>query len=179
MATNIYKNWWLLTLKGILAIIFGIFATFVPGVTLITLMIYFGLFIILSGIFLIVGSISHKKNNKKWGMWLFEGILDIIIGLVVVFYPKLSLDIFIVILAIWAISIGFTQLFSALNSNHVKSARWLMLINAVIVIVFAIVLFINPFESAMAMTYIVGIFALLFGIFITVYSFKLKDITKE
>ena len=75
MATNIYKNWWLLTLKGILAIIFGIFATFVPGVTLITLMIYFGLFIILSGIFLIVGSISHKKNNKKWGCGCLKAFL--------------------------------------------------------------------------------------------------------
>jgi len=179
MTTNIYKNWWLLTLKGIFAIIFGIFATFVPGVTLITLMIYFGIFIILAGIFLIVGSISHMKNNKKWGMWMFEGILDVIIGLVVVFYPKLSLDIFIVILAIWAISIGFTQLFSALSLKHEKSAKWLMLINALLVIVFAIVLFINPFETAMAMTYIVGIFALLFGVFITVYSFKLKNITKQ
>ncbi len=179
MAANIYKNWWLLTLKGILAIIFGIFATFVPGVTLITLMIYFGLFIILAGIFLIIGSISHKKNNKKWGMWMFEGILDIIIGLVVVFYPKLSLDIFIIILAIWAISVGFTQLFSALNTKHIQSAKWLMLINAIIVIVFAIVLFIRPFETATAMTYIVGVFALLFGVFITVYSFKLKNITQE
>ena len=54
-----------------------------------------------------------------------------------------------------------------------------VLIVAILVIVFAIVLFINPFETAMAMTYIVGIFALLFGLFITVYSFKLKDITKE
>ncbi len=179
METKLFKNWWLLTLKGILAIVFGIFAVSMPGATLKTLMIYFGIVILIGGVVLIFGSLSHKKNNKKWQNWMFEGILDIVIGFVIIFFPKFSLDIFIIILAIWAITVGFSQLFNAMNNKQGAKSKWLMLLNALIVIIFAIVLFINPFEGAVAVTYLVGIFAIIFGIFITVFSIQLKGLKKD
>ncbi len=174
-----FKNWWLLSLKGLLAIIFGIFALAMPGTTLITLMMYFGLVIIIGGIFLIVGAMSHKEHTRTWRNWLYEGILDIGIGIVIVLFPKFSIDIFIIILAIWAISVGFSQLFNAMNANKENKSRWLMFLNALIVIVFSIILFINPFEGAVAVTYLVGIFAIIFGLFITLYSINLKALKKD
>lgn len=110
---------------------------------------------------------------------MFEGILDIVIGFVIIFFPKFSLDIFIIILAIWAITVGFSQLFNAMNNKQGAKSKWLMLLNALIVIIFAIVLFINPFEGAVAVTYLVGIFAIIFGIFITVFSIQLKGLKKD
>lgn len=176
METKLFKNWWLLTVKGLLAIIFGIFAISMPGTTLVTLMIYFGIVILIGGILLIMGSVSHKKNNKKWQNWMFEGALDIIIGLVIIFFPKFSIDVFIIILAIWAITVGFSQLFNAMNTHQGTKSKWLMLLNALIVIIFAIVLFINPFEGAVVVTYLVGIFAIIFGLFITLFSIQLKGL---
>ena len=174
-----FKNWWLLTLKGLLAIIFGIFAVAMPGTTLITLMIYFGIVIIIGGIFLITGALTHKDHSKSWRNWLYEGIFDILIGLVIIFFPEFSIDIFIIILAIWAISVGFSQLVNAMNAKRENKSRWMMFLNALIVIVFSIILFINPFEGAVAVTYLVGIFAIIFGLFITLYSINLKTLKKE
>lgn len=176
---KLYKNWWLLTLKGVLAILFGIFALSMPGTTLVILMRYFGIIIIIGGIFLIAGAISHKEHNRKWKNWMYEGVFDIIIGLVIFLFPRFALDIFIIILAIWAITVGFSQLFNAMNAHKEAKTRWLMLLNALIVIIFSIVLFINPFEGAVAVTYLVGVFAIIFGVFITLYSINLKSLNKQ
>lgn len=174
-----FKNWWLLTLKGILAIVFGIFALVMPGTTLITLMIYFGIVIILGGLFLISGALSHKNHNRVWTNWMYEGMFDIVIGAVMVFFPKVAIDLFVIILAIWAISVGFSQLFNAMSAHKENKSRWMMLLNALIVIIFSIVLFINPFEGAVTVTYLVGIFAIIFGLFITLYSINLKSLKKN
>ncbi|MFC2107431.1 HdeD family acid-resistance protein [Bacteroidota bacterium] len=176
MEINIYKNWWLLTIKGLLVTLFGIAALFFPGVTLASLMIYFGILILASGAFLLIGAFSHVKDNKHWANWLFEGLLDIIIGVVIIIYPKLTIDLFIIIVGIWAITVGFTQLFSALKAHKTGQARWLMLLNAIIVVVFGIVLFINPTESSAALTMLVGIFAIIFGVIVTIYSFNLRNL---
>lgn len=176
---RLYKNWWLLSIKGILAIVFGFFALLVPGTTLITLMIYFGLIIAASGIFMIIGSLSHKRDNPKWKNWLLEGLLNLGIGLVMVFYSEKSVDFFIIILAIWAISVGFTKLVSALNTHTESRPKWLLMLNSLIVIIFSIILFINPFESAIALTYLVGIFAIIFGIFLSLYSINLRNLNRK
>ncbi len=176
MENSIYKNWWLLTLKGLLVTLFGIAAVFFPGVTLATLMMYFGILIIVSGIFLLIGAFSHVKTNKHWANWLFEGILDIIIGIIIVIYPQLTIDLFIIIVGIWAITVGFTQMFGALKAHQTGKSRWLMLFNAVIVIILGIVLFINPTESSETLTILIGIFAIVFGLFVTIYSFSIRNI---
>ncbi len=176
MAGKKYKNWWLLTLKGLFAIIFGIFALFVPNVTLTVLMEYFGILVLLSGLFLIIGSFTHMKSNRHWTSWLFEGILDIIVGAVIMLYPTLTIDLFIILMGIWAITVGFTQLFNTFNAHKAGRAKWLMLLNALVVIVFGLVLFINPTESQMALTYLVGAFSLVFGLLITIYSFQLQKL---
>ncbi len=178
MEKKLYRNWWLLTLKGALAILFGILLVSMPIGSLKLIVRWFGIIIALGGIFLIFGAFSHKEHNKKWSNWLFEGILDIIIGILILIFPELSIEVFVIIIAIWAIVVGFTQLFSAMSTQNASRTRWLMLLNALIVIVFSIVLFINPFETAVALTYLAGIFAMIFGIFITLFSIQLKNVKK-
>lgn len=178
MKKKLYKNWWLLTLKGILAIVFGVLLVTVPDISLRGFVRFFGIIIAIGGIFLIFGSFSHKQHNKAWHSWLWEGILDIVLGFIILFFPKFAVSVFVILIAIWAIIVGFSQLFSAMSSHNENRTRWMMLLNALIVIVFSIVLFINPFESAVALTYLAGIFAIIFGIFITLFSIQLKNVTK-
>ncbi len=78
-------------------------------------------------------------------------------------------------MAIWAISVGFTQLFAAMSANKGIRTRWLLWMNAIYVIAASVVLFINPYETAAQALNQIGILALVFGIFITVYSFGLKE----
>ena len=176
MENKIFKNWWTYTIKGVFALAFGFIALFVPNASQDWLILLFGGFIILSGIFLAGGSISHMKHNKKWNMWMFEGLLDIVIGIIIIVYHQLraELELFIIFVAIWAITVGFTQLFAAMSANKAVRTRWLLLINALIVIVAGFVLFYNPFERPEDTLNMIGIFAIVFGAFISLYSFGLK-----
>lgn len=171
------KNWWTYTVKGIFAIAFGLIALLVPDASIARLVQLFGGFIILSGAFLIGGSISNIRHHEKWGIWFFEGLLDLVLGVLIIVYhyTMASVELFVIFVAIWAITVGFTQLFAAMNANKGVRTRWLLLINAIIVIGAGFVLFYNPFETQEQTMNMIGIFSLVFGAVITIYSFGLKE----
>jgi len=177
METQSFKNWWTYTVKGVFSIAFGLIVLFIPNATLDWMIQLFGGFIILSGLFLLGGAISNIKNHKKWGLWLIEGIIDMVLGVLIIIYHQSTadIDLFIIFVAIWAVSVGFTQLFSAMSAYREVRTRWLLLINALIVIAAGFVLFFNSFNTYEQCLNMIGIFALVFGFFITTYSFGLKE----
>ena len=177
MEKQLLKNWWTYTAKGVFAIVFGLIALFVPGASSGWLVQLFGGFIIVSGAFLIGGSISGILHHNKWGMWFFEGLLDLVLGILIIVYhhTRADLDLFIIFVAIWAITVGFTQLFAAMGSNKGVRTRWLLLLNAIIVIGAGFVLFYNPYETVEQTLNMIGVFALVFGAIIAIYSFGLKE----
>ena len=177
MEKQAFKNWWTYTVKGVFALAFGLIALFISDASADWLVQLFGGFIILSGLFLLGGALSNMRHHKKWGLWFFEGLLDIILGVIIILYHhlKADLDLFIIFVAIWAISVGFTQLFAAMSANNGVRTRWLLWINAIFVIAASFVLFFNPYESPEQSMNMIGIFALVFGVFITIYSFGLKE----
>jgi uncharacterized membrane protein HdeD (DUF308 family) len=177
MSKQNYRHWWTYTLKGVFAIAFGLIALFVPNASTDWLVQLFGGFIILSGLFLIGGSILNRRHHKKWGLWFFEGLLDLVLGIAIIIYhqSRADIELFIVFVAIWAITVGFTQLFASMTANEGVRTKWLLLLNAIIVIGAGFVLFYNPFETHVQTMNMIGIFALTFGAFITVYSFGLKE----
>jgi len=177
MEKQSFKNWWTYTVKGVFAIAFGLIALFVPNASQDWLVQLFGGFIIMSGVFLIFGAISNIRHHKKWGLWFFEGLLDLVLGIIIIIYhhSKADIELFIIFVAIWAITVGFTQLFTSMNANRGVRTRWLLLLNALIVIGAGFVLFYNPFETYAETMNLIGILALVFGAFITLYSFGLKE----
>ena len=180
MEKKMFKYWWTYTIKGIFALAFGLIAILISKASDEWLIQLFGGFLIFSGCFLLFGSISHLVKHKKWGMWLFEGLLDIGLGVAIIVYHYLraDFDLFVIFVSIWAISVGFSQLFAALSAKKEIRTRWLLFINALIVIGAGFMLFYNPYEIPEQMSQtldLIGIFAIIFGAFITVHSFGLKE----
>jgi len=177
MENQSFKNWWTYTAKGVFALAFGLIELFIPNASSDWLVQLFGGFIILSGLFLLAGSLSNIKHHKKWGLWFFEALADLVMGVLIIVYhySRADLDLFIIFVAIWAISVGFSQLFSSMSANEGVKTRWLLLLNGLIVIGASFVLFFNPYETAEQALNMIGIFAIVFGTFITIYSFGLKE----
>ena len=95
--SDLFKNWWLLTINGIAAIVFGIAAIFLPEITLLILINYFGILAVFLGMFFILGGIYYRKKNTLWRFWIYEGNLNFIIGLIILFNPRLTIDTFVVL----------------------------------------------------------------------------------
>jgi uncharacterized membrane protein HdeD (DUF308 family) len=177
MEKQSFKNWWTYTAKGIFALAFGLIALFIPDASASWLVQLFGGFVVLSGLFLLAGSLSNIRHHKKWGLWFLEALTDLVLGILIIIYhhSRADLELFIIFVAIWAIGVGFTQLFASQSANQGIKTRWLLLLNALIVIAASFVLFFNPFETMEQTLNMIGVFAVVFGVFITIYSFGLKE----
>ncbi len=197
---KLFKNWWLLSLKGLLAIIFGIIVLALRKETVSTLETilgeisftlprinvpriapYFGLVIIISGILIISGAIAHKKNNQKWRWWLFEGSLDIMFGIALIILafikPNWLGAIMIQLLALWVTLIGIMQMISAFRLRDYMQNWWILLFTGLLSIMIGILLFINPFtHTNIGNLAVIGLFAVLFGLLIVFIAKKLKDV---
>ena len=176
METKLYANWWGLTLKGVLAVIFGIVAIFFTQSAILGLVLYFGLLAIFGGLFLIIGAFAHKKANPNWGWWLFEGLLDIIFGVMVLAFPAISVQILILFIGLWALFIGVAQIVSSFSVVKEGSGRWFVLINGLLSVIFGFLIVFNPFAGAIAITMIIGIFAVVYGIFAIMTSLQIKNL---
>ena len=177
METSVFKNWWLLTLNGIAAIIFGTLAVLTPKLTLLLLVVYFGVLAVFIGMFFIIGGLMNFKTTDLWDFWIFEGVLNLIIGIIILASPEISIKIFLLLIGVWALLIGMIQIISAVKMKYLLNDYWIYILNGILAIVFAIVVLINPFESALVITTLLGVYAIILGIFSIFISLKMRRIT--
>ena len=167
MAKTIGKGAWIITLKGILAIIFGLVALFYPGITLAVLTQVFGFMLLIAGVIFIVGAIFHTKHNPSWSSWLLEGIIDLIIGLIVIVFPIFAIGAFMLIIGIWALLMGLWKIYQAFKFN---SQKGILLFGGIISLIFGILVIINPFAGAGAVMMVIGVWSIIFGLSVTFRS---------
>src|SRR5215831_12689318 len=115
MLHGLTHNWWALAIRGIAAIIFGILAFMVPGITLKVLVLLFGAYALVDGVFAIVASMYATGTTKKWWALLIEGALSIAAGLIAFFMPGLTALILIYVIAWWAIITGAFEIVTAIR----------------------------------------------------------------
>ena len=176
MLDRIQKKWWLLLLRGILALIFGIIAIASPGIVLVTLLFYFGFIALFSGLFLIIEGIAVKDDDR--GMHILEGILSILFGLLFIAMPGFVTASVMYFIAFWAIIGGIMQIVYAIKLRKEIENEWLGILNGVITLIFGLLVLFNVFAGASVLVMVFGIYAIIAGILLIVLSFKVKGLKK-
>lgn len=179
MEISLFKNWWWLTVNGIAAIVFGLIALFYPAMTLLLLLLYFGLLALFLGAFFIMGGLLNRKETNLWDFWVFEGVLNGVIGLILLFYTQVSVAMFMMLLAVWAFLVAAIQIISVIKLWKHIPHKWTYIVNGGVAFVFGVVMILNPFEGALAITRLVGVYAIILGAFSIIISFRMKEIRKE
>ncbi|NCC71858.1 MAG: hypothetical protein EOM06_00550 [Sphingobacteriia bacterium] len=154
----------LLIINGIIALLFGVFALFVPQETAKSVAVYFGFLLLLGGLIGMYVSIKNMQHGKHWLFNVFGSLLGILVGIFIVIYTRRSIEIFAIIMGIWATILGVIQLILFFNLQKNAENKRLILFSGILSIVFGGILFFNPFESIVAILVIVGILALIFGL---------------
>ncbi|MBE2218420.1 MAG: DUF308 domain-containing protein [Ignavibacteria bacterium] len=173
MIDSLQKNWWLVTVRGVLALLFGLVALFSPYIVIFSLITFFAFFAILSGFFILTLAFLGETDNK--GLRILEGLIFLGAGIVVLLNPVSALGGIMIFIAAWAILSGLIQIVGAIKLRKVISNEWFMILNGVISIIFGIVLAGNLVTGAGVMLMIFGAFAILSGIFTIILSFKIKS----
>ena len=176
MDTKIYSgNWWILAFNGLIALLFGLLAIFSPIDTLKVVIMYFGIVMIIVALAMLFGVYSSMKNKLDYGADLISALVTLGLGIVLAFFTERTLEIFVIVLGIWAIMLGIGQLIimSALSS---KGDKRFMLYSGLFTLAFGILLFFNPFAMASIMIVIVGVMSSLIGVVLISFAFKLKNL---
>ncbi len=169
------KNWWAFVLQGVLAILFAIGAFFWPGLTLAVLIVFFGAWAFVDGIFSIIAAF---KAERAWP-FVLRGVLGIGVGLVTFFYPALTGFTLLIIIAVWSIIKGVLEISAAIRLREEMEGEWLLILAGAVSIVFGGLIILRPGAGALAVSWIIGFYAAFFGILMIVLGFKLKGVRNK
>jgi uncharacterized membrane protein HdeD (DUF308 family) len=167
------KNWWMLLLRGIAAIIFGALALAWPGMTLVTLILFYGAYVMVDGVLAIGAAITGGTLMPRW--WLaVVGLLGIAAGLLTFLMPGVTALVLLFFIAGWAIATGVFQIVGAIKLRKEIDNEWLLILGGVVSVLFGGALFAAPGAGALALITVIGIYAIFAGVLLVALSFRLK-----
>src|SRR5215472_10428431 len=170
------RHWWVPVLRGVAAIIFGVIAFTHPVMAAATLVLFFGAWVLIDGIFRIVGAIGHRSSDPDWGWQLFIGILGIIIGLLTFHAPGVTALALVIYIAAWALMIGVTEIALAIKMRREITGEWIVIFMGLASIVFAVLLLWNPVAGAAALIWIIAWYAVIVGVLAIIFGFRLRSL---
>jgi uncharacterized membrane protein HdeD (DUF308 family) len=165
------RNWWAVALRGAFAILFGLAALFLTPLTIGALVLVFGVYMLADGVIAIVSGVRAASHHERWGVFVFEGIVDLLAGLAALFAPGLTLVVLIFMMGAWAVVTGALVLWAGFSALYGKG--WLIAAGAISVI-WGILLFVAPIAGALVLTWFMGGYALFFGVAMLVLAFRLR-----
>ncbi|TWF44406.1 uncharacterized membrane protein HdeD (DUF308 family) [Chitinophaga polysaccharea] len=167
--------WWIFLLRGIFALILGILAIGWPGATFATLIVFFGAYLFIGGLFAIVGAIAARKTNENWSIFLFSGLLGVILGFLTFYNPFATGAALIYLVAFGAMVAGLFELIIAIRLRKVITGEGWYITGGLLTIFFGLLLVANPVAAAVTLTWVFGIYAVITGIMLILLSFRLRS----
>ncbi len=153
------QKWWAVALRGIVAIVFGIVALMFPGIALVSLALVFGAYALVDGVLTIVSALGHRRREASW--YVLEGTIGIAVGLAMFLFPGMAAQALIFLIGLWAILTGIFEVMAGFELPI--SWNWLLTFAGVLSIGFGVAVIAYPASGALAITWLIGIYALMFG----------------
>jgi uncharacterized membrane protein HdeD (DUF308 family) len=177
MADILERNWWLVALRGVLAILFGIVAFIWPSITLTALVILFGAYALVDGIFAIASGVFGwaLSGASRWFLVL-GGIAGVIVGLIAFFYPNVTAVALLYLIGAWAIVTGAFQIVAAIQLRKEIENEWLLIFGGVLSVIFGVLAFVYPQATALSIIWLVALYAVIFGVSLVVLGFRMKSL---
>ena len=170
------RNWWALALRGVLAVLFGILTLWIPGLTLFYLVLLFGAYTVLEGVFNIVSAL--RAPGHHWPL-ILEGILSIAAGVLTFFWPGITALVLLYLIAFWAIFTGILEITAGIRLRRHITNEWLLILMGVLSILFGILILLQPGTGALAIVLWIGAYAVVFGATLIALAFRLRSLVRR
>jgi uncharacterized membrane protein HdeD (DUF308 family) len=177
MIDAIPRNWWALVVRGIIAILFGLLAVVWPGLTVTALIILFGAYAVVDGIFTIVAAAMGGGMGNRWGL-LLEGIVSVIAGIIAFVWPGLTALALLYVIAFWAIVTGILEIVAAVRLRREITNELALGIAGVLSILFGLIAIVFPRAGALSIIWIIAVYAILFGILLIALGLRVRSWTQ-
>jgi uncharacterized membrane protein HdeD (DUF308 family) len=165
------KNWWVLLIRGIIAVLFAVAAFSRPGQTLAALVMLYGVYALVDGVMTLGAGLSARA-----GWLVLSGLLGIVVGIGTFFYPGITALALFYLIAAWAVVRGIFEIIAAIQLRKEISGEWALITGGIFSIIFGVVLFAYPVPGVLALAWLVGAYALCFGVMMIVLAFRLRSL---
>lgn len=177
MIETLSRYWWAFLIRGILAIALGVMAWIWPGITLAALVIVFGAYAFVDGIFLVIKALgSWKEREDRW-ILLLEGLLGIGIGIITFFSPGVTAVGLLFFIAAWSLSTGIVEIVGAIRMRKEIQGELWWILSGIASIAFAVILMVFPGAGILSLVWLLGVYAVVFGVFLVALGIRIRTHT--
>jgi uncharacterized membrane protein HdeD (DUF308 family) len=167
------ERWWVPVIRGIAAIAFGVLAFVAPQIGLLALVIMWGAYAIADGVFNFMLAMWAGRGGGRFGWYLFEGLISLAAGVLTFMYPGMTATVLLYVIAAWAIVTGIIEIAAAIELRRAVTGEWMLALSGVLSIVFGLLLFRHPGSGALAVVWLIGLYAVVFGVLLIGLGVKL------
>jgi len=174
LSAGLAGNWWLVALRGLAAIVFGVIAFWSPAAMMLAIALLFAAYSLVDGILNVMLAVrGMRRRHARWGWILANGLFGIAVAVLVVLWPGLTVLIFVFIFAAWALVSGVLLLAAAIKLKKTHG-RWLMVVGGLLSVACGVLLFVAPLIGAVVLTWWLGAYTLVFGVALLALAFRLR-----
>jgi uncharacterized membrane protein HdeD (DUF308 family) len=173
MPHTLAQNWWALALRGLVAILFGLACFVWPFPTLLILVLLYGAYALADGILAVAAALSRRSRSHWWAL-LLEGLCGIAVGVITFIWTGITELALLYLSAFWAIVTGVLEIVAALRLRISVPGEWALALSGLVSILFGFVLLVWPGASAVALIWVIGAYAIVFGILLLALAFRLR-----
>ena len=168
------NRWWVVLLRGICAVVFGILAFVWPGLTLLSLVLLYGAYALVDGLLSIACGVAGSAAPRSWRVMITVGLLGVAAGIVTFLYPGITAVVLLVIIAFAAIGRGVFEIAAGIRLRKEIEGEFWLILGGVLSLVFGVFLLLRPGVGALAVVWLIGAYAIVFGIVAMMLSFRLR-----
>jgi uncharacterized membrane protein HdeD (DUF308 family) len=167
------KNWWLVLLRGLAAIAFGIVALTWPGITLVALMLVYGIYAVADGVMALIAACAGGTIAPRWWLVLI-GLLGLAAGAFTLVYPGITAVLILGILAAWCVVRGIFEIIGAIRLRKEIDNEWMLVVSGILSVIVGAVLLARPITGVFALVWLLGIFGIASGLLLIGFAFRLR-----
>lgn len=179
LAQILSRTWWVLLLRGLFAILFGVVAWAMPEASVAILLVIFGVYVLADGVIGVIAAVSGRKEREHWWALLVWALLGVVVGVLTLINPALTAIALMFYIAIWAIGTGILQVILALRLRKEIHGEWLLIVGGLLSVALGIFLMAQPMMGAIALLWVIATYAIIFGVVFVVLAFKARAFGKR
>jgi len=168
------RKWWVVALRGVVAVLFGVLAFVWPGITLLTLVYLYSAYALINGILAFILAFSAPKGYPRFGSLILQGLVSIVVGVIAFLMPGITALAFVILIAAWAIITGIFEIVAAVRLRKVITREWLLVLAGVLSVLFGVLVVALPAAGILALVWWIGSFSLLLGVLLIASAFRIR-----
>jgi len=176
MLGYLQRSWWIFLLRGAAAIVFGIMAFAWPALTLAVLVILFGAYVLMDGVFGLVDAVRHRDRLGRVWPLVLESVLGIVVGLLTLLAPGVTALVLLMFIAAWSVVGGLLRILLAFQIRHEITGEWILIAGGLLSILFGGLLIGLPQAGLITLVWIIGFYAVAFGVLFVLLAFRLRKL---